>query len=385
MAVLLLQAAQPVVSDPASMDDDGVITVTATRISDLAEAAAACEKNRCSTRQDVAVTVSYASALFDEGKYLDAKRLLAAGVERVKSAAGREPLAVSQIYTAQATLSMHEGDQRITRRASWASRRVLVNALPEQALPRLLAEFRLADWHYRVGQNAAADARYAAIVAAATTPELQSLGDAAALRRALVLNARRRHAESVALLRSLAARPDAASTDLRRAALAMASRLTFENGDLAASNGFAAQLVATTTTVEPMLISAPPMPRPGGPTTIPLGQGVLLQSGGSSSMLTGLRWVDIGFWIKPDGQVDDVAILRGSSDRLKWAAALINYIEGRRYSPFSPEAGQSNGRYRVERYTLTADYTVPGMSLIRRRGLNPRFEMMEMSAAPPVS
>lgn len=385
LAVLLLQSAQPAVPDPATIDDAGTITVTATKISDLADAARACEQYRCSTRKDVAVTVAYASALFDAGNYLEAKRLLAAGVARVKGAARQEPMAVSQIYTAQATLSMHEGDQDTTRAASWASRNVLADAPSVRPLPKLVAEARLADWQYRVGQKVDAEARYADIVRVATVNGLQPVANSAVLRRAMALNALGRRSESVALLEGLAARTDPQSADARRAALAMASRQAFEAGDLAAADAFSGRLAAIAGTVEPLLVSSPPMPRPGALTSVPLGDLLNADRGANGSALVGLRWVDVGFWIKPDGQVDDVSILRGS-DQLGWATPLIGHVKARRYSAFAVQAGDIDGRYRVERYTLTADYSVPIGSLVRRRVRNPRFELMEMTnAAPPMA
>ena len=380
--VWLLQTAQPLVADPANIDDAGTITVTATRPSDLAAAAADCEKNRCPTRKDVAVTVSYASALFDAGDYREARRLLAAAVGRTKDAGRQEPLAVSQLYAAQAALSMHDGDQNTTREAVWASRNVLSDAPGVAALPRLTAEFRLADWQYRVGDNAGAAARYARIITDANANAQPSIADVASLRRAITLNALGRRTESVALLEELAARADPDSAAVRRAALATAARQAFQAGDTAGSDGFASRLAASAAATEPLLVSAPPMPRPGVLANNKFDPMIGMDRGARGADVFGLRWVDIGFWIKPDGRVEDVGILRGSA-QLGWAQPLLGYLGGRRYSPFAERAADSIGRYRVERYTLTADYVVPIGSLIRRRGRNPRFEMMEMTAAPP--
>jgi hypothetical protein len=361
---------QSAAAEPASIDDAGTITVTASRIADLAAATAdRCQRGGCRTREDVAVSVSYASALFDRGEYLDAKRLLAAAVARNRAAGQAEPLAVSQLYTAQATLAKHEGDQKIVRDATWASRNLLATSPGVPVLQRLTAEFRLGDWQLRTGKFSGAEARFATVATEARAAGEDGLADIAELRRALTLAAMRRRADSFALLETLAARTGPGADPVRRAALATASRLAFVRGDLKAADGYMARLTAIAAGPEPLLVSEPPLPKP------------------RSRDIVALRWVDISFWIRPDGRVDDAAILRGSATT-DWAQVLIDYINGRRYSGFAAGAGGDQakdhvGRYHVERYTLTADYGVGVGSLIRRRGVNPRFEMLEMSGAQP--
>lgn len=92
-------------------------------------------------------------------------------------------------------------------------------------------------------------------------------------------------------------------------------------------------------------------------------------------------WVDVGFAIGADGRVESAEILRGSE--LKgWAKPLVKAIAQRRYSPVA-ESDDLAGRYRVERYTLTADFGTPKGSLIRRRAGMRRFERIDLTVAPP--
>lgn len=385
--LMLLQAGAALQAAPAHaavIDDAGIITVTATRIEDLAAAAARCGRGGCPVREDIAVSVAYGSALFDQGNYLDAKRLLAAAVTRNRSAARTEPLAVAQLFTAQAALASHEGDQDITRKATWASRNVLTEGPAVPVLPRLTAEFRLADWQLRTSDLVGAEARFANIATEARATGHAALADVAELRRAMTLAALQRRSESQALLEMLAARTGPGSVDVRRAALAAAARLAFAEGDNAAADGYTSRLTAIAAGPEPVLISAPPLPTPAQ--SVLADPFTLVNNSGDvrGSDLLGLRWVDIGFWIRLDGSVDDVAILRGSATS-GWAQPLLRYVGGRHYSGFAPTAeGGRAGRYRIERYTLTADYLTPKGSLIRRRGAHPRFEMMEMSAEAPI-
>ena len=43
----------------------------------------------------------------------------------------------------------------------------------------------------------------------------------------------------------------------------------------------------------------------------------------------------------------------------------------------------TDGLYRIERWTLTFDYATPIGSLIRRRAINPHYEQLDITPAPP--
>lgn len=374
--LMLLQTATLPATDAAVIDDAGTITVTATRLSDLAADAERCAKQGCPTRKDIAVSVAYASALFDDGKYLDAKAILARTVARTKAAAKAEPLALSTLYQAQATLGLHEGDQETVHAATWASAEVLRDALPSDSLARLTADLRVADWQLRSGDGTGAAQRYGDITARAGA---QEIGDVAALRRAVALEAIGQHHDAQILLQSLAARTGPEAATVRRAALATAAKMASDGKDARRADTLVARLVAEPAGAEPMLVSSAELPRPGKQE--PEGLEVVgADRGARGSALVGLRWVDIGYWIKPDGRVDDVRFLRGSP-RLDWAQPLVGYINSRRYSPVMGGAGH----YKVERYTLTSNYTTPIGSLIRRRGSNMRYEMMPVTASKQIA
>jgi hypothetical protein len=80
--------------------------------------------------------------------------------------------------------------------------------------------------------------------------------------------------------------------------------------------------------------------------------------GGSPSINTGnslmrmpenmrAMWIDIGFWVMPDGSVAGLELLRHGADP-DWAEPLLESVRGRRYST----AGEPT--YRVERYSYTS-------------------------------
>ena len=149
---------------------------------------------------------------------------------------------------------------------------------------------------------------------------------------------------------------------------------------MAASDAFAARLAALPPGTQPLLVSEPKLPAPGVPRGGVIDPLVMRDSGAQGADMLGLRWADIGYWIRPDGRVADVTIVR-SSPRPDWVRPLLGHIAGRRYAAFAIDDSFGQGRYRVERYTLTADYGTPIGSLVRRRVKNKRYEMMEMTGA----
>lgn len=388
LPLLAMLAAAAAPAPPARIDEAGVITVTASRIEELADAAAECARRRCSVRQDVAVSVAYGSTLFDAGRYVAAKSVLRDAIARVKRSARAEPVAVSTLWNALANLEMHEGDQAIVKAATWGSFLTLRDGLAPDALPTLTAEFRLAEWQQRTGDRAGARTRHADIARRAAAAGHRQLADASLLRLAQLLDAGGDHAGAIAALNALAARrddetPDAA--DVRRAALATMARMADSRGDRDTAAATFARLLREPPGPEPQLISLKPLPQPGREEVDELlnPDAVVLDRGSRGGDLVGLRWIDIGFWIRPDGSVAGVERLRGS-ERSGWAAPLLAAVAARRYSPFAAPAG-SGGRYRTERFTLTADYATPMGSLVRRRLVNPRFENSVMSDGAPAT
>lgn len=352
---ILLQVASPA---GAEIDDEGTITVTARRISDLAADVAACAAAPCPTRRDVAVSVAYASALFEAGRYRDANKVLYAVVARVKRAAAAEPISVSQLYAAQATVAKHYGDAYVIKRATHNSLMVLRDNVGATALPTLKAAFRVAQWQVRVGRFVEAETQFTRIGQTATAAGYATLSDACDLYRAQLLARCKEDVAAFVLLDAVAARDTGLGDNsaVRRAALATAVQLADDRREEARANAYAAKLMATGAGDEPLLLSSPPLPE-------------------ARQDIAGWHWVDIGYWIRPDGGVEEVEVLRGSG-RHAWAAPLLRVVETRRYAPTKGTVGH----YRVERYTMTADYPdAPGSPRMRRTG-NPRFEMTPMTS-----
>ena len=380
----LLQAAAPPMTPsapqsappPAALSD--TIVVTGARLSDLRTAAEACAKAACPPRQDVIASVRYAEAQFRQGDYRGARKTLWAADARTRGHGREEPIAISQLQVARATVAEHLGDQDEARRATFSSAAVLRDALGDGDIDTLTADLRTADFDAQRGNLRDAKVEYRAVARRGRAAGHGVVAGVADLRHAAVLHAERSDSEARALLAPLLAGEVPALTT---AAQAMAARIARDSGDRSAIDRLVAAVAA-----------APP--GPGGPQLLyaprvaeradPADRDAFdLTSPGEArgSDVFNLVWVDVGFRIGPDGRVETPEILRGSRAQ-NWAKPVLEAIAGRRYTP-SP--GPAGGDYRIERWTLTADWTTPKGSLIRRRAGMTHFQQLDLTGEAPAA
>jgi hypothetical protein len=90
-------------------------------------------------------------------------------------------------------------------------------------------------------------------------------------------------------------------------------------------------------------------------------------------------WVDVGFWVQPNGRVSDLQVLRKGGSSASWADPLLQSIRGRLYGPLEKPS------YRQERYTYTAGWEFQTGSHIKRRSPRARVEYLDltMRETPP--
>jgi hypothetical protein len=90
------------------------------------------------------------------------------------------------------------------------------------------------------------------------------------------------------------------------------------------------------------------------------------------------KWIDVGFWVLPNGHVSGLDVVRQSGNH-DWSNPLLESIRGRLYSD-GPEA-----TYRLERYTYTAGYVRITGTNMPRRSRAARVEYLDLTTneAPP--
>ena len=360
---------------PITRDD---IVVVGANLADLEADVARCEAGRCAVRDDVIASVRLAEAMFGNGEYRQARSALARSVSRTKKAADSDPFAVAELQTARSTIAWHYGDQREALRATAASTRLLDKHAPDSP-KALLARMRMIKAQAHNYGTLHTQGRLKALSRDARSAGLPLIAMRADLGRASLLKQMRRDKEALGLLDAIIADRVPNSDDLRLAAQILRMRQAANGDDPGAIEALIASLSEDQKRQGPTLIWSPPLPRPVRADRNP-SHSALDEDVRSSDPLV-LSWVDIGFAVGADGHVEDVEILRGSP-RPVWSKPLVKTIALRRYTP-SANLDDLAGRYRIERYTLTADFIVPVGSYIRRRASNPRFEQMDLTTAAP--
>lgn len=91
------------------------------------------------------------------------------------------------------------------------------------------------------------------------------------------------------------------------------------------------------------------------------------------------QWVDIGFYVTPDGRTETIEILRKSeSNSGYWVQPILTAIAARRYSPLDlPQTDP--GIYQTERFTFTARLTSTTGTRLPVREQEPRIERLDLS------
>jgi hypothetical protein len=352
---------------PGAPAVDPTITVAGRRI--VAEHDA-CAKGGCPPVRDANATLAYAQQRLLAGDYKGSRRALQAALRRQAGAAKTHPLAVSALYDADSTLALHTGNHIDARRSGLKSV-ALLRGVYAPGDPRLIAaRVRAGDLEAKVGgfdALANADLAYDAAAREARRAGHATLADAIELRRAWLLTQQGQAAAAQNRLVRYADDPSS-QPKLRLLAAVLAARVARDRGDAGTSDRMLALVGQQPAGAKPLLLSGPDM-------NVMSLAGVLAerrkfnddvsQFEPTSTTVVPLRWVDVGFWIRPNGRVEEAEILRGSPSR-DWARPVLAAIEGRRYAATDAAPGDP-GSYRLERYTHTAEAVVPKGSLIKRR------------------
>jgi hypothetical protein len=385
---------------------DKPIIITGVRISDLKAALAKCLERKCPPDQDIAASTALAEAEFVEGKYQDARTTLKASLGRNKGYANDYPVPVANLFRADSRVAAHMGAGDEYRVETFAVVSALKAGMPSDDGRVLMAEVEVGDMFARMGQIDAAVQKYHALAERAAKANLPTVEGMARLRvvalyTQLASQNRQSYVAYAAPARDAAAdltrnrdprlKPFVVAGDL------LVTRLAARNGDKAAVDRLVAAYVAAGAGKDnrPVALYSPPM-KPIRDTYDGSIPGVVWTKINSGDLLG--QWADISFWVKPDGTVDDVDVLRGGVGALTgprkanphfedvWTIPIVQQIKGRRYAPL-PGDPNGPGMIRVERYTLTAwltDGEGPSGkgSRIQTSG-TPRIEMLDLSVDPP--
>lgn len=358
------------------------IVVTGRPLDATERALAECIARHCPPEEDMRATLAHAENQFVAGKYEGSQQTLGASISRNKRFAKTLPVAVSDVMRAKGRIDLHLGEASLARIGSIESLGALRAGLPASD-PRVLAQrIEVADADARLGRAEFALDAYAQIADDAHAANAPVVEGYARLRRVVLLvvmsevdGGYERDLRTAVKWYDTPER--AALAQFRAAAELMAAQHAMRKGDPAAIDAMIARY--SHATARPQLLYQPVKPQQdSGRAT----------AGGSVTNQIAIgnyddQWVDISFWVTPEGKVSDVSTLR-ASPKLSgdWVKPIVATIAERRYAPLQMDKTEP-GALRVERYTLTAHWLQDTTgSRIRQREAIPRIEMVDLTDDP---
>ena len=392
--LLCLGAAMPP-QDPDQREDPGTIVVTGKSIAETEHALARCLARQCPPEEDIAASLALAENQFVAGNYKGARTTLLAAAGRNRRYAKQFPVPVAGLLRANARIAEHLGETNAYRVGMIDSIDALKSGLPEGD-PRILVQrVEIGDMLAHLGRYKAAEDNYGAVAAEAAKRSLPRIEAFAMLRTAWLWTrlaqqdpATYRGRALRALDALIAREGDPIHRPYAQAARVLKARMLAESGDGTAMDSLIAGYIKTPPTAEPVLLASEPVnyQRSVAVPTMNMGNRIVLDPSMTrryASVATEGQWIDVMFWIRPDGTTADIEIARhGKGPRGEWEAAVLQAISTRRYVPLALDPADP-GVLRVERYTLTTtnDQNITG-SRLRQPDIKPIIEMIDLTADP---
>jgi tetratricopeptide (TPR) repeat protein len=360
------------------------ITVTGDRLQAYRDRLAACLARNCPVNEDVDATAALAEALFLQGDYREARSYVRASLSRNRDRAREFPEPVSDLYRIQARLARNIGFDREARTSSFDILNALQAGLPQEDYRHFTARYEIAENQMMSGNFEGARRELRRLIGVARAAGREDVATLAELRDMQY--------ELIAVPGS-----DARSELLRWSRLTQpAQRLRAIGARLVLASDYRAQGQAAQ--ADALLAEIGRDNRGGAQRRLLHSpQFALMQQGAKMPDLTRIdeavqmgrtlnrlsdnfenAWVDIGFWILPDGHVSGAEILRRGANA-SWATGFVNAIRRRVYAA-GPEP-----TYRIERYVYTAEYVQTSGSRMPVRSPFGRVEYFDLTngVAPP--
>lgn len=357
-------------ASPASAAVDiPTIVVTGKRLSDLKDDLARCRSRGCDPADDMRLSLAIAEAQFVNGSYRDARASLKDSLQRYPAAAAQHPSLVASLHRASARISQHYGDRDALMESSFAIGHAMQAAYPEDSPQVFFARLEAADMMVssqidgdRIGRtydNLASqakrmgDVRYVHLVV---------------LRRAWfdALSGKTASADE-RLARVIAE----AAPNMKLAANVVRLRIADRRGNDKLADSLMKDVVAEAgSQVRPQLVTNVPIQLNQSAAPVKWGNTDLASLGVREHDKASIAspesgWIDVGFWITPEGRVEDPEVLRPAQPKW-WHGRVLEAVSRRQYTPYEAINGQP-AAYRVERFTLTSSVERAVGSRLARR------------------
>lgn len=356
-------------------NESETIVVTGRRLDDTRRALQECLARKCPPVEDMAASLAYAENLFIGGDYRRARSVVQDSMGRNDRFARQHPLEVATLYRADARISIHLGDGATYRSSTFGAVRALKKGLDKNDPTVLTARFDVAAMLAALNDPEGAARAYREIADDAARLGARDLAATAELREAWLTYRKFKLPKSLETIERIAGSTDAQLRSSRLAALVVLARLDRERGRTEGPERLLKAL-AEAGVRKPTLLWAPPVNVPEAyegrrPT-------YNNQTLSTATEVFDKTWADVGFWVKPDGSVGEVEVLRSSGSE-GWLKPVLSSISRRIYSPSSEPVGS----YRVERYTWTSLVRTPSGTRVPQHSPQGRIEYVDLTVDPP--
>ena len=368
----------------AAVPDTPPIVVTGIRTQEFRDRLAACLARHCPPDEDIDATLALAEAQFLNGEYEEGRSVVRASIGRNRRHAARYPEPVSDLYRAHARLSRHLGFDDSAAQSTYEILRMLRAGLPQEDHRHFTARMEIAD--LQMAMSNATRARrelrdLARIARAAGREDVALLAELREIWYDYIVDP---HGDAKSRLIAMTRSGEAG---LRTTgARVLLARIYRAEGETARSDALLAE-VGQRSSGHRRLIFSPDyvLPQQEVPNALEMVLGTAIEPvvalGNTLHRLPDDyrdTWIDVGFWVMPDGRVEGLEVVRRSS-RDRWAEPLLEAISGRLYSPAAEPT------YRLERYTYTSRYDAATGTRQRQHGPRARIEYMDLTANAPAA
>jgi hypothetical protein len=369
LASLATQA--PAQAPPAETGSQN-ITVVGRRIQDQREVLARCLARNCPPNEDIDATLGLAEMQFEAGDYRGARQTMRESVGRNRRHAAAYPVPVSDLYRSLSRVASHMGEEREARLSALRIGETLEAGFGAGD-PRLLgARMEYANTLLTTGDRVRAIPVLEDLERDARRAGRADVADMAQLRLLWIRYLGGQKGPVKAQLERLARASAPADRFLSVGATVLLAGIHRREGDARTADALIAQLGRMHGGQRAMIFQPPYQLRFQGPA---------VEAGGfvgaddlRNSTVSERTWIDVGFWINPDGTVRDLEVVREGEPHV-WAEPLLEAIRGRRYSA----SADGSATYRLERYTYTANLEARTGSLSRQRSTQGRVEYLDLT------
>lgn len=381
---LLMGLADPALAQPRSQDQH--VVVTGTRIQDFRDRLAQCLARHCPPDEDIDATLALAEALFVEGDYGHARSAIRASMSRNRDEARNYPEPVSDLYRAGTRVAEHLGRDREAEIYVYQILGSLRAGLPVEDHRHFTARLEIARSLAALGRPEIARRELRRLVDVARAGGREDVANLAELRSLWLEYQEAPYGSARRRLLEMSRWTDPQRALLAYGAKALLIQIYSREGDDERVDALIATMGGGETR---RLLYSPPcqliqqtnVDGNAHREDAVYSQGLMTDN--IAERLTDTfddKWIDVGFWVQPDGQVEDLQLLRRGRGGGGWEGPLLEAIRGRRYSP------GERPTYRLERYTYTATFhTTSTGSHIPDRSPRARIEYLDLTAGaePP--